>query len=110
MVAFGPTSYVLPEIPEVWISSKMYLIIGTSGGIETDDVVETVESVKMGEERGIHTWGSNVLIELVGGRGWIDVIRIMEVIGEVVIYDVGGVNEGGGRDVVKFRNGFCMML
>lgn len=39
-----------------------------------------------------------------------DVIGTMEVIGEVVICDVGGVNRGGGGDVLRFRNGLCIIL
>lgn len=55
MLTFGPTSDVFPGMPKVRISSETDLIFKTSGGVEIEVVVQTVESVKMGEESGIKT-------------------------------------------------------
>ncbi|CAI9289663.1 unnamed protein product [Lactuca saligna] len=52
-------------MPEILISSEIDLIIGSSGEVETVDVVGMVESVKIGEEIGIETRGRDVSTELI---------------------------------------------
>lgn len=39
-----------------------------------------------------------------------DVIRIMDMVWEVVICDGDVVNEGEGGEMVRFRYGVCIML
>lgn len=57
MLAFGPTSDVLPRMPGVLISSEMDFIIGTSDRVVIVVVVGKVDFVKMGVENGIEIWG-----------------------------------------------------
>ncbi|CAI9294039.1 unnamed protein product [Lactuca saligna] len=63
----------------VLISFAMDLIIGSSGGVETIDVVGMVLSVKICEDIGIEIRGRDVSIQLICGRGGIDDIKIDEV-------------------------------
>lgn len=53
MLACAPVLYTLAGMPRFCISSETDLITGTSGGVETDDVLGLVESIKMGEDRGM---------------------------------------------------------
>lgn len=107
MFSLGPTSDAFPGMPEVLISSEMDSIIVTSSGVKTDDVVGMVKFVKIGEDIGNETDGSDVLIKLIYGSGGIDYTVIDEVMGKVDIGNVGGLNGGG---VVRFRNGCFMIL
>lgn len=63
----------------------------TSGELETEDVSGVVESVKMGEDRGMEIQGREIPTELLGGRGSMHDIGIMDVVGEDVIGKVSGI-------------------
>mgnify|MGYP001556541191 CR=1 FL=1 len=60
ILTFSPTSDALIGMLEVCISSKTDLITGIFGGVETVDVMVIVDSVKIGEERGAKSMGSEV--------------------------------------------------
>lgn len=53
MLAFSPTSVVLPKMTEVLISSKTYLKEGTFGAMETVYGVGIMESVNIGDDNGM---------------------------------------------------------
>lgn len=53
ILAFTHVSDTFAEMSKVYISSKTDLMTMTSGGVETEDVVGVVESIKIDEERGI---------------------------------------------------------
>lgn len=93
VLAFGPISDVSLGMPEILVSSKTDLTIGTSGGVDIADVIGGVELVKIVEDRGIMIWESKVPKQLVWGRGGMEVIIIVEVMGEDVVS--GGLNGGG---------------
>lgn len=95
---------------EVCISSKTDLITVTSDGFETGDVVGVVEPLNIGEDRWIEIRGREIPTELVGGRGGMNDIEIMDVVGEDVIVKVGGVTGGDCGVVVRFRKGSFRML
>lgn len=52
ILTFSPASDALTGMHKVLVSSETDSMIGTSNGVDTDDVVGVVESVKMGNTKG----------------------------------------------------------
>lgn len=77
----------------------------TYGGVETGVIIGGVDSVKIVEVNGMEIWGSEIPTEIFGGRGGIEEIGIVEVMGED-----GGVTGEGGGVVVRFRKVSRKML
>lgn len=84
---FSPVSDTLTLKSEALVTSGMDLTIGTSGGVEIEEVVGGVESVKIVEVKGMEIRGSKIPTKIFGRSGGMDDIGM-----EFMIGDNGGDN------------------